>query len=126
MISPTRHVSEEGKGLPFTCFDCVHFDLAHPSPNPNQAWGECRRLGKGRYGVARACDAFQKASQQDSLTTPAQEAGIEDIPVHYKSFESEYEALAYAIRLKRRCRKFTDAEIFRCIEALDYSAKLER
>jgi len=55
----------------------------------------------------------------------AQAAGIEDIPVHYKSFESEYEALAYAIRLKRRCRKFTDAEIFRCIEALDHSAKLE-
>jgi hypothetical protein len=63
MISPTRHISEEGKGLPFTCFDCVHFDPVHPSPNPNQAWGECRRLGKGRYWVARACDAFQKASQ---------------------------------------------------------------
>ena len=66
MISPTRHVSEEGKGLPFTCFDCVHFDPAHPSPNPTQAWGKCRRLGKGRYGVARACDGF-KTKAEDIL-----------------------------------------------------------
>jgi protein gp37 len=49
----------------------------------------------------------------------AQEAGIEDIPVHYKSFETEDEALAYAIHLQRNRRNLTDAEIIRCIEALD-------
>jgi protein gp37 len=49
----------------------------------------------------------------------AQEAGIADIPVHYKSFETEDEALAYAIHLQRNRRNLTDAEIIRCIEALD-------
>jgi protein gp37 len=49
----------------------------------------------------------------------AQEAGITDIPVHYKSFATEDEALAYAIHLQRNRRNLTDAEIVRCIEALD-------
>jgi protein gp37 len=49
----------------------------------------------------------------------AQEAGIEDVPVHYKSFGTEDEALAYAIHLQRNRRNLTDAEIIRCIEALD-------
>ncbi|MBW1992655.1 MAG: DUF5131 family protein [Deltaproteobacteria bacterium] len=49
----------------------------------------------------------------------AQEVGIEDIPVHYKSFATEEEALAYAIHLQRNRRNLTDAEIIRCIEALD-------
>jgi len=71
MRSHTRDNPEESEGLPFTCFECVHFDPAHPSPNPTQAWGECRRLGKGRYGVARACDGFQKARQQDHPSTTA-------------------------------------------------------
>ena len=49
----------------------------------------------------------------------AQEAGITDIPVHYKSFATEDEALAYAIHLQRNRRNLTDAEIVRCIEVLD-------
>jgi hypothetical protein len=40
-----------------TCYDCGHFRPALNSPNPTQAWGHCRRRGKGRYGVATACEA---------------------------------------------------------------------
>jgi protein gp37 len=39
--------------------------------------------------------------------------------VHFKSFATEDEALAYAIHLQRNRRNLTDAEIIRCIEALD-------
>ena len=53
----------------------------------------------------------------------AQEAGIADIPVHYKSFDTEDEALAYAIHLQRNRRNLTDAEIIRCIEVLDRRKK---
>ncbi|MGQ9628668.1 MAG: hypothetical protein ACUVV0_17410 [Anaerolineae bacterium] len=49
----------------------------------------------------------------------AQEVGIDDVPVYYKSFATEDEALAYAIHLQRNRRNLTDAEIIRCIEALD-------
>ncbi len=45
-------------GVPLTCFNCGHFRPALISPNPAESWGYCQRLGKGRYGVARACDAF--------------------------------------------------------------------
>jgi len=53
----------------------------------------------------------------------AQEVGVEDIPVHYKSFATEEEALAYAIHLQRNRRNLTDTEILRCIEALDRKRK---
>lgn len=44
-----------------TCYECRHYQPA--SPNPTQAWGWCRHLGKGRYGVARACDALVKTPE---------------------------------------------------------------
>lgn len=46
-----------------TCYDCVHFQPADPSPNPTQAWGFCQLLNRGRYGVARACDALVERSE---------------------------------------------------------------
>ncbi|MGQ9688863.1 MAG: hypothetical protein ACUVXF_08780 [Desulfobaccales bacterium] len=45
--------------------------------------------------------------------------GIPEVQVHYKSFEREDEARAYAIHLQKNRRNLTDAEIIRCIEALD-------
>jgi hypothetical protein len=41
-----------------TCYECGHFRPAVDSPNPTQAWGECKKLKKGRYGVATACEAI--------------------------------------------------------------------
>jgi protein gp37 len=49
----------------------------------------------------------------------AREVGLDDIPVFYKRFADEGEALAYAIHNQRNRRNLTDAEILRCIEALD-------
>jgi hypothetical protein len=49
----------------------------------------------------------------------AVQAGFEDVPVYCKSFETEDEALHYAIHLQRQRRNLTDAGIIRCIEALD-------
>jgi len=53
----------------------------------------------------------------------AQEVGITELPVHYKNFADEDEALVYAIHLQRNRRNLTDAEILRCIEALDRKRK---
>jgi protein gp37 len=49
--------------------------------------------------------------------------GLEDIPVFYKRFADEDEALAYAIHNQRNRRNLTDAEILKCIEALDMRRK---
>ena len=49
----------------------------------------------------------------------ARQVGLEDIPVYFKSFADEYDALVYAIHNQRNRRNLTDAEILRCIEALD-------
>ena len=49
----------------------------------------------------------------------AREVDLEDIPVYFKSFADEYDALVYAIHNQRNRRNLTDAEILRCIEALD-------
>jgi hypothetical protein len=43
-----------------TCYECGHFQPAINSPNPTQAWGHCRKLDRGRYGVAMACDALME------------------------------------------------------------------
>ena len=49
----------------------------------------------------------------------AREVGLEDIPVYLKNFENEDAALIYAIHNQRNRRNLTDAEILRCIEAMD-------
>jgi hypothetical protein len=41
-----------------TCYECGHFRPGVNSPNPTQAWGHCEKRGKGRYGVATACEAI--------------------------------------------------------------------
>lgn len=41
-----------------TCFECAYFRPAVKSPNPTQAWGHCQKRNKGRYGVAKTCEAF--------------------------------------------------------------------
>ena len=40
-----------------TCFECTHFRPAVKSLNPTQAWGHCHKRNKGRYGVAKTCEA---------------------------------------------------------------------
>lgn len=49
----------------------------------------------------------------------ARQVGLKDIPVYFKSFADEDTALSYAIHNQRNRRNLTDAEILRCIEALD-------
>jgi hypothetical protein len=44
-----------------TCFECGHYRPAAHSPNPTQAWGHCEKRGRGRYGVATACEAILTA-----------------------------------------------------------------
>jgi ParB-like chromosome segregation protein Spo0J len=44
---------------------------------------------------------------------------LEEVSVYLKSFADEEEALAYAIHNQRHRRNLTDAEILRCIEAVD-------
>jgi len=49
----------------------------------------------------------------------ARQVGIEDVTVHHQSFADEGAALAYAIHNQRNRRNLTEAEILRCIEAVD-------
>jgi hypothetical protein len=42
-----------------TCFKCGHFSPGQ-SPNPTQAWGQCHKWGKGRFGCAMACEAVME------------------------------------------------------------------
>jgi protein gp37 len=53
----------------------------------------------------------------------AKQAGIKDIPVVQYEFKSERHALEYAIHNQRNRRNLTQAEILRCIEALDKRQK---
>ena len=49
----------------------------------------------------------------------ASSAGIKDIPVHHMEFADEDEALAYTIHNQRDRRNMTDADLVRCIQAVD-------
>jgi len=49
----------------------------------------------------------------------AKEAGLFDVPVVTVECRDEHDAIAYAIRCQRNRRNLTDAEIARCVEALD-------
>lgn len=49
----------------------------------------------------------------------ARQVSIADIPVYYRTFDSEGEALKHAIHNQRDRRKLTDAEFSRCVEAVD-------
>ena len=50
----------------------------------------------------------------------AQQAGLTHVPVIYRSFASEEEALKYAIHCQRDRRNLTDADILRLVEELDH------
>jgi protein gp37 len=49
--------------------------------------------------------------------------GISDVPVYKHNFKNEDEALEYAIHNQRNRRNLTQAEIIRCIEAVDKRRK---
>jgi hypothetical protein len=54
-----QHLAQKTQAFPdraITCFECGHFSPGK-SPNPTQAWGQCHKYGKGRFGVAVACRA---------------------------------------------------------------------
>jgi ParB family chromosome partitioning protein len=52
--------------------------------------------------------------------------GLEEVPVHMKSFQGEDAALEYAIHNQRHRRNLTEAEILRCIEAVDKRREAQR
>ena len=49
----------------------------------------------------------------------AEEVGLEEVPVYQKEFANEKQALQYAIHNQRDRRNITDAELLRCIAAID-------
>ena len=49
----------------------------------------------------------------------AEKAGVQQVPVYEKSFESESEALEYVIHLQKDRRNLTDSELYACIMELD-------
>jgi ParB family chromosome partitioning protein len=56
----------------------------------------------------------------------ARKLGINMIPVVVREFENEAKALEYAINSQRNRRNLTDAELMRCITALDKRGKAGR
>lgn len=49
----------------------------------------------------------------------ATEAGIQQVPIHEKSFQDETEAVEYVIHLQKDRRNLTDSELYQCILELD-------
>jgi ParB-like chromosome segregation protein Spo0J len=49
----------------------------------------------------------------------ARQAGMTEVPIFYQPFSNEAAALEYAIHNQRNRRNLTDAEIIRCIDAVD-------
>ena len=49
----------------------------------------------------------------------AKEMGVEQLPVLYREFESEDDAVLYAFHIQRNRRNLTDDHIIRCLEVLD-------
>lgn len=49
----------------------------------------------------------------------AKEMGVRQLPVLYKEFESEDDAVLYAFHIQRNRRNLTDDHIIRCLEVLD-------
>ncbi len=45
-----------------TCFECGYFRPAGSSQNQTQAWGQCEKRNKGRFGVATVCGVMAEAS----------------------------------------------------------------
>ena len=54
------------------------------------------------------------------------QAGLSEVPVEIKEFDSEEQALQYAIHNQRDRRNLTNAELLRCIEALGKKSKVGR
>ncbi len=49
----------------------------------------------------------------------ATEAGIQQVPIHEKSFKDETEVVEYVIHLQKDRRNLTDSELYQCILELD-------
>jgi len=90
------------------------------------AFSLCPRYGLGgsvRPSSARGkiADPGARGEVLDGHTRllAAQAAGIEDVPVAWKSFASEDAAVAYAIHCQRDRRNLTGADILRWVGELD-------
>jgi hypothetical protein len=69
---PCRSFTRREKPLPpperiLRCNECSHFRPEVNSPNPTQAWGHCRKLDRGRYGVAMGCEVINFSSRDSGL-----------------------------------------------------------
>ncbi len=61
-----------------TCFGCPHF-APTTGPNPAQSWGTCQKRRRGRFGLARACEAMltpRDASEDANTPWQGEEAKV--------------------------------------------------